>query len=229
MTTRATPNLSVIAPCYNEEGNVAELTRRTLAMFDEIGAKLAEGNGASARFGELVLVDDGSADRTWARIEDAMQGDGRVRGVRHEKNRGIEGGWHSGLEVARGELVCLIDSDLQNRPEDVARLYESYLREQPDMVQAVRNPRGVHTRRLFSRGLNHLLNITFGMKLRDNKSGFILCKRDVLAELLRHRFQYRYFQSFIGAAAGVRRLSIAEVETEFEPRHAGQSFLSGFR
>ena len=49
----------------------------------------------------------------------------RVRGVRHERNRGIVGGWKSGLEAASGELICLIDSDLQNRPEDIVRLYEA--------------------------------------------------------------------------------------------------------
>jgi phenylacetate-CoA ligase len=209
--------LSAIAPCYNEEGNVAELVRRTMAHFD-----------AHPIDGELVLIDDGSADATWREIERAMATEPRVRGVRHTTNKGIEGGWHSGLEHARGELVCLIDSDLQNRPEDIGRLYDAYRRDRPDMVQAVRNPKHVHSRRLFSRGLNTLLNLSFGTSLRDNKSGFILCRRDALAPLLQHRFNYRYFQSFIGAAAGVRGYRVTEVDTEFEPRHAGQSFLSDF-
>jgi phenylacetate-CoA ligase len=209
--------LSVIAPCYNEEGNVAELCRRALGVLDDLGVA-----------GELVLVDDGSHDRTWECIQEATQKDARVRGVRHVKNKGIEGGWLSGLDAARGELVCLIDSDLQNRPEDIARLFRCYEREQPDLVQAVRHPRKVRSRRVFSRGLNLLLNVAFGMNLRDNKSGFIVCRPDVLRELLTHRYRYRYFQSFIGAAAGVRGLSVAEVDTEFEPRHAGESFLSNY-
>ncbi len=213
----APPVLSVIAPCYNEEGNVGELVRRTLAMFDAANIE-----------GELILVDDGSKDATWQRITEAMQTQERVVGVAHALNKGIEGGWHSGLEAARGKWVCLIDSDLQNRPEDVARLYEAYRREQPDMVQAVRNPKNVHTRRIFSRALNHLLNVTFDMDLRDNKSGFILCGRDLMRELLAHRYAYRYFQSFIGAAAGVRGLRITEVDTDFEPRQVGVSFLSDF-
>ncbi len=209
--------LSVIAPCYNEEGNVAELCRRALAVLDELGIA-----------GELVLVDDGSKDRTWQEIEAAAARDGRVRGVRHDHNRGIEGGWQSGLAAARGALVCLIDSDLQNRPEDIARLFRRFEEEQPDLVQAVRHPRKVRSRRVFSRGLNTLLNVAFGMSLRDNKSGFVVCRPDTLRELLVHRYRYRYFQSFIGAAAGVRGLSVAEVDTEFEPRHAGESFLSNY-
>jgi glycosyltransferase involved in cell wall biosynthesis len=208
--------LSVIAPCYNEEGNIAELVRRTLTALEREGID-----------GELVLVDDGSRDATWECIEREMS-DPRVRGVRHPKNRGIEGGWHSGLGLARGELVCLIDSDLQNRPEDIPRLYQTYRQQRPDLVQAVRNLRNLRSRRLFSRGLNLLLNVTFGMNLRDNKSGFILCRADTLRDLLAHRYQYRYFQNFIGAAAGVRALRVAEVDTDFDPRQAGQSFLGEF-
>jgi phenylacetate-CoA ligase len=214
--------LSVIAPCFNEEGNVPVLVARTIAHFD-----------AHPLDAELVLVDDGSRDRTWERIEAEAAAEPRVRGVRHERNKGIEGGWHSGLEHARGDLVCLIDSDLQNRPEDIGRLYDAFVQARPggrppDMVQAVRNPKHVHSRRVFSRGLNHLLNVSFGTSLRDNKSGFVLCRREDLYQLLQHRFRYRYFQSFIGAAAGVRKFNIVEVDTEFEPRHTGTSFLSDF-
>ncbi len=201
------PALTVIAPCFNEEGNVPMLVRRTLAAFDTLGVDA-----------ELVLIDDGSNDATWARIKDAMLQAPRVRGVRHDGNRGIEGAWKSGLNVARAEVVCLIDSDLQNRPEDIPRLWQAYEREQPDLVRAVRHPKNVRTRLFFSRCLNHLLNLTFGMRLRDNKSGFILCGRELLHKLLDHRYEYRYFQSFIGAAAGVRGCRVAEVDMEFEPR-----------
>jgi len=210
--------LSVIAPCFNEEHNIDPLVDRTLAVFDSLKIPA-----------ELLLIDDGSADRTWQAIELRARSDHRVRGVRHLSNRGIEGAWRSGLQAAAGQLVCLIDADLQNRPEDIARLYKRYLQEAPDVVQAVRHPgRDVRRGRLFSRGLNFLLNLTFDMRLRDNKSGFLLCRRDVLAALLGHQFEYRYFQSFIGVAAGARGYAIAEVDTDFDQRHAGRSFLSRF-
>lgn len=210
--------LSVIAPCYNEEGNVPTLVERTLSAFDGM-------EGVEA---ELVLIDDGSADDTWGAIERASAEHDRVRGVRHVHNLGIVGGWRTGLAAARGELVCLIDSDLQNRPEDVARLYDAYVEHEPDIVQGVRNPRGVQTRLVFSRGLNLLLNTAFGMRLRDNKSGFILCPRDVLASILDYKYEYRFFQSFVGVAAGARNYSIVEVDTDFERRHTGESFLANF-
>ena len=210
------PLLSVIAPCCNEQGNIEPLVTRTLDVFDHLGISA-----------ELLLIDDGSKDRTWDAITEQAQRDDRVRGVRHDRNLGIEAAWKSGLHAARGELTCLIDSDLQNRPEDIAKLYKAYLRDVPDMVQAVRHPAsGAGRLHLFSRGLNALLNLTFWMRLRDNKSGFVLCRRDVLSSVLQHRYGYRYFQSFIGVSAASMRLSITEVDTDFEPRHSGRSFLS---
>ncbi|MBL9002869.1 MAG: glycosyltransferase family 2 protein [Myxococcales bacterium] len=210
--------LSVIAPCFNEEHNVATLVQRTLATFKAMGI-----------VGELVLIDDGSRDRTWERITEAMQKHPEVRGVRHLKNRGIEGGWLSGLDNSSADVICLIDSDLQNRPEDIERLWETYQREPVDIVQAVRHPQGLERRRLvFSSTLNAILNISFGTHLRDSKSGFVICRREVFRLILDHKFKYRYFQSFIGAAAGVRQFTVAEVDTTFEQRRAGQSFLAGF-
>lgn len=210
--------LSVIAPCYNERENVAALTERTLAILRRAGID-----------GELVLVDDGSMDGTWKEISRLGEVEPRVRGVRHPVNRGIEAGWRSGLGAARGRLVCLIDADLQNRPEDVPRLFAALARGDADMAQGVRNPSTeLHRHRIFTRGLNWVLNTTFGSRLRDGKSGFLMCRRETLRELLTHRYVYRYFQSFIGAAAVSRGLRIAEVDTVFEPRLHGQSFLSRF-
>jgi phenylacetate-CoA ligase len=214
----ASQKLSVIAPCLNEELNVPTLVSRMMATFDRMPIPC-----------ELVLVDDGSTDGTWSVIASAMEREPlRVRGVKHEKNRGIVGGWKSGLEAATGELVCLIDSDLQNRPEDVVALYDAFEAENADVAQGVRHPAGSRRRVLFSRVLNHMLNVSFGMKLRDNKSGFVLCRREVLLDALGDADGYRYFQSFLGVAMAARGYRFAQVETRFEPRVAGESFLSAF-
>lgn len=121
-------DLSVIAPCLNEQGNVDELVARTLQTFDRNRIN-----------GQLVLVDDGSTDNTWARIQTCAVQDSRVRGVRHSRNQGIVSAWLSGLDVSSGKRACLIDSDLQNRPEDIARLAEAHAHLNV-VVQAVRRP-----------------------------------------------------------------------------------------
>jgi phenylacetate-CoA ligase len=216
--TRTSCPLSVIAPCLNEEFNVVALAKRTLSVLDGLGIA-----------GELILVDDGSSDRTWQAIERLGLQDARVGGVRHRRNLGIAPAWRSGLQAAGGELVCLIDADLQNRPEDIPRLYRAFEEGGADVIQGVRRPvQTLHRHRLFTRGLNSLLNMMFATSLSDNKSGFLLCPREVLEDILGHRFQYRYFQALVGAAAAARGFVIREIDTTFEPRQTGQSFLPRF-
>ncbi len=213
-----TVDLTVIAPCLNEEENVDILVKRTLAVFDSMGVA-----------GQLVLIDDGSTDWTWEKICRSYRADDRIRGIQHPRNLGMEAAWQSGLNAARGKLVCLIDADLQNRPEDIRLLYETYQGNPCDMVQAVRHP-GEGGRRclVFSRGLNLLLNAIFRMRSRDNKSGFVLCSREVLADILQHRYRYRYFQALLGVATHLRGHRIKEVDTVFDARTRGTSFLNRF-
>ena len=211
--------LSVIAPCYNEEGNLRELVNRLRAAF-------ATKNIA----GEVVLVDDGSKDGTGPLIDQLAKENPDVVAVHHDVNRGMVAGWRSGLQASHGDLVCLIDADLQNLPEDVCRLYREIRVSGADVVQGSRSSVGRlrDSRFLLSKGLNLILNTCFGMRLRDNKSGFIICRRDVLADILRHRFHYYYFQSLIMVAAKSKGYTIREVETLFESRLVGKSFIPQF-
>jgi phenylacetate-CoA ligase len=209
--------LSVIAPCFNEAGNLPEFVARTLRVFVSRSIQ-----------GELILIDDGSTDGSGAIIRESVaRHPGRVVGVYHDVNRGLEQGWCSGLAASRGTYVCLIDSDLQYQPEDIYRLYREIRFSNVDLVQGTRSAIGRlrNSRYLLSVGLNWILNRCFGMRARDNKSGFVLCRRDVLAEILRHRHRYKYFQTFITVSAHARGYSIREVETLFESRMRGTSFI----
>ena len=212
-----TLELSVIAPCFNEADNLRDLVGRTLRVFDT-----KEING------ELILVDDGSEDRTSEVMrEQAQLHPGRIKPIMHGANRGIEAAWRSGLEASQGVYTCLIDADLQNQPEDIYRLYREIKFSRVDLVQGTRSHIGrlTDSRLLLSLGLNWLLNTCFRMRARDNKSGFVLCRREVLAEVLRHQHRYRYFQTLITVAAKARGFRIREVETLFESRIHGRSFM----
>lgn len=250
--TPSAVTLSVIAPCLNEEGNVGALCDRVLAVFDRmfvVGASFPPCQGGTqggfsresnresepqtanhAKLpisAELILIDDGSTDASWQRIEERSRSDARVRGVRHETNCGIVSGWRSGLAAAKGELVCLIDADLQNPPESIESLYQCYERGGVDLVQGAREPVDyVFTRYALSKGLNFLLNRVFGMRLTDNKSGFVLARKDVLRCSLDYRGRYRFAQCFITVFAHARGYRIGEVTTPFHCRHSGQSFLT---
>jgi phenylacetate-CoA ligase len=209
--------LSVIAPCFNEEANLPELARRVLRAL-EVGQLE----------GECVLVDDGSSDGTARVIRELERAyPGRVVGRFHGKNRGIAQAWRTGVEAARGATVAIIDSDLQYQPEDLLRLHRTLLAESVDVVQGWRSQIGRERGKRYrmSRTFNHMLNGAFGMNLRDNKSGFVCCAREVMQDLLTHEGDYHYWQSFIMVAAHARGYTYREVETLFEDRKQGQSFL----
>jgi len=213
------PEISVVVPCFNEEANVAALAERLFDATDEAGLPT-----------EIAFVDDGSTDGTWAAIERCHEewGD-RVVGVKHKRNSGIPAAWQSGVDAAKGRYTCFLDADLQHPPEEVVTLYRSLLRSRADMVQGTRSSieRLRDSRMLFSRVLNLLLNIAFRTWATDSKSGFVLAPHRVLEDVLSYRGRYRYFQTFISVAAKSKGYEVLEVETLFQSRYAGTSFLSG--
>jgi phenylacetate-CoA ligase len=212
-------DLTVVSPCFDEAGNVRELARRVLATLERGGLE-----------GELVLVDDGSRDETRERIEQlAAEHPGRVVALHHPENRGIAEAWRTGVAAARAPLVAVIDSDLQYQPEDLLTLHRELCEHGVDVVQGWRSATGRERgpRYVLSRSFSHVLNRTFGMRLRDNKSGFVLASRRVFEDLLAYRGRYRYWQSFVMVAAHAKGYRQREVEVLFEPRRQGQSFLDG--
>jgi phenylacetate-CoA ligase len=214
-----TLDLSVIVPCYNEELNIPELTDRLLRTLE-----------AGKLVGEIILVDDCSSDGTARVIRERMkEHPDIVVGVFHRSNRGLAGGWRSGVDQARGANVAIIDADLQYRPEDILRLYRTLMESSVDIVQGWRSSVGrLHDGRyVLSRGLNAILNGAFGMRLRDNKSGFACCKKEVLQDLLTYKGDYAFWQSFLMVAAHAKGYSYREVETLFDTRKQGKSFLDG--
>ena len=209
-------SLSVIAPCFNEEANIKTLVERTLTALEKKGIDA-----------EIILVNDCSFDNTKKLAEEITKQNPRVRLVNHEFNLGIFEGWKSGLQASRADYVCFIDADLQNPPEEIVRLYQTLQTEMVDMVQGTRSSIGriKDSRYTLSVGLNSILNLLFGMKARDNKSGFVLAPRDVLVDVLNFRFSYGYPHTFIHIAAHAKNYVVKEKETLFEERKGGKSFI----
>jgi phenylacetate-CoA ligase len=213
-------DLSVVVPCLNEALNIPELVERLLRTFDMGRLR-----------GELVLVDDGSSDGTSRVIREAMRSHpGRVTGVFHTLNQGLARAWRNGVSVAQAPTVAVMDADLQYQPEDVLRLYRTLMDDDnTDIVQGWRSPVGRQrdARYYFSRVFSALLNGAFGMTLRDNKSGFVCCAKEVFRDLLSYQGSYAFWQCFIMVAAHAKGYSYREIEIRFEPRKQGTSSLAG--
>jgi dolichol-phosphate mannosyltransferase len=135
MTDLSRPRLSVVAPCYNEEGSLPAFVARMASA-----CRVCVGEDY-----ELLLVNDGSRDKTWAIIEQEAASNPRIAGVNLARNHGHQLAVTAGLSLARGERVMIIDADLQDPPELLsemwARMDEGY-----DVVYGRRRTRAAESR-----------------------------------------------------------------------------------
>ena len=139
MNAAPVASISVVAPCFNEEQVLPDFLRRLRAVVDRAGFAY-----------EIVLVDDGSADGTWPVIDAAARDDPRILGIRLLRNHGHQAAVSAGLAAARGDLVLLIDADLQDPPELLPDMLELMQSTGADVVYGQRRERAGET--LFKRG-----------------------------------------------------------------------------
>src|SRR5258706_15548495 len=104
------PEISVVAPLRNESGNVKPLAAQIAAALEKIG-----------RTFEIILVDDESADDTWAKVKQVCETDSRVKGIRHLRNGGQSAALCTGFRASRGRIIATLDGDLQNDPAEFPR------------------------------------------------------------------------------------------------------------
>jgi undecaprenyl-phosphate 4-deoxy-4-formamido-L-arabinose transferase len=166
---QAAPEVSVVVTVYNERASLPELHRRALAALDATGASF-----------EILYVDDGSADGSFDELVRLRDGDARVRLVKLKRNAGQHPAMHAGLARTRGEVIVTMDSDLQNQPEDIARLVAA-VHAGADVASGRRRARhDSWGRTLPSRLINGMLRRFTGADINDFGCAFNAYRRDAI-------------------------------------------------
>jgi glycosyltransferase involved in cell wall biosynthesis len=165
------PALSLVFPVFDEEENLETLLETALAT----GARLASDL-------EIVIVDDGSRDRSAEIIDRWQRSDVRIRAIRHPDNRGYGAALRAGLREARGDLVFFSDADLQFDLTDLEKLLDHT--DEFDIVAGYRWPRqDPWPRRWLAWGWGRLMRLLFGLRVRDIDCAFKVFRRAAIESM----------------------------------------------
>lgn len=169
----APPELSVVVTLYNEAGSLDELHGRAVPTLEGLGRPF-----------EIVYVDDGSTDGTFAKLERLHAADARVKAIRFKRNFGQHPAMHAGLSRSRGKIIITMDGDLQNLPEDIPKLVAA-LDAGYDVASGRRAARNDSWgRTLPSRLINGMLRRFTRVDISDFGCAFNAYRRDVVTPML---------------------------------------------
>ncbi|MFM1817912.1 MAG: hypothetical protein RL364_772 [Pseudomonadota bacterium] len=205
--------LSVVVPMYNEEELAHDL-------IDAVQAAL----GDYPQPWELVVVDDGSRDRTWHLLhERAMQVGPHIRVVRLLRNFRQTAAMQAGIDAARGDVIVTMDGDLQNDPRDIPKLVHKLLNEDLDLVAGWRQHRqdGLLLRKLPSRLANRLIRSVSGLAFQDLGCSLKAFRADVVRKIRLYGEMHRFIPAWMATVTSPERM--AEVAVSHYPRTKGQS------
>jgi hypothetical protein len=200
--------LSVVVPLKDERENVRPLYERLRAALHECGPW------------ELVLVDDGSADGTFAELEAIATADARVKVVRLRRNFGQSAAMQAGLDAAAGDVIVTMDGDLQNDPADIPRMLEK-LDEGFDAVlgQRLNRQDKLLLRKVPSLCANWLIRKVLGVPFKDFGCTLRALRRDVTHDLVLYGEMHR----FITALVIQQGAKVAQLPVRHHARTAGKS------
>ncbi len=213
MDDEAAPSISVIVPIFNEEQTVDELYRRTVAALEQQPHSF-----------EMIFVDDGSTDGTFAKVARLHAADDRVRAVRFKRNFGQHPAMHAGFARARGEYLVTMDGDLQNAPEDIPRLVEA-VEAGTDVASGRRRARhDSWGRTLPSRVINGMLRRFTGVRISDFGCAFNAYRRSAVEPMLGAIGRQKFTKALVLSGGA----SVVEVDVAHAPR-SGSSRYSPLR
>ena len=207
------PVISLVVPVFNEEGTLEEVCRRSLATLESLGKPF-----------ELIVVDDGSLDGTWAIAERLVASEPPVRAVRLKRNFGQHPAMHAGLSRARGDIIVTMDADLQNVPEDLPKLIAA-VEGGVDVASGRRRGRDDSWGRTFpSKMVNGMLRRFTGVEIADFGCAFNAYSRSAIEPVLGVIGKQKFTKALVLSAGA----SVVEVDLSHQARADGSRY-SPFR
>lgn len=206
-------DLSIVLPIYNESGNISRLYPELVTALE-----------ATGRSFEIIAIDDGSHDDSFAQLRSLSTGDNRLRAVRFRRNFGQTAAFAAGFDRAEGDVILTMDADLQNDPADIPKLLVK-IDEGYDVVSGWRQERWKEgilpflTRRVPSATANWLISRVTGVYLHDYGCALKAYRRDIIRQVRLYGDLHR----FIPAIASYFGVRIAEVPVNYRPRQFGRS------
>lgn len=215
-------NISVVIPLLNEEESLIELHQWIQKVMLEHDFSY-----------EIIFIDDGSTDRSWAIIESLIQKDLHVKGIKFQRNFGKSQALHAGFAKAQGEVVITMDADLQDNPEEIPELYRLITQEQFDLVSGWKKKRYDSTlsKNLPSKLFNWAARKTSGVQLNDFNCGLKAYDKKVIKNIEVSGEMHRYIP-VLAKNAGFSK--IGEKVVQHQARKYGETkfgmdrFINGF-
>jgi len=198
------PQISVVCPLFNEEGNVLDLHRKILKSLEEIGRPY-----------EIIFINDGSTDKT----EERMSTLAPLTSISFRKNFGQTAALDCGIKSATGDIIITLDGDMQNDPKDFARLIKK-LEEGYDVVSGWRkNRQDPWSKRFISRGADFLRKFLIDDGIHDSGCTLKAYKKESFDGVDLYGEMHR----FIPAILKIRGFKVTEIEVLHHPRASGMT------
>lgn len=214
-------DLSVVIPLFNEEESLPELYQWI--------TRVAKAHGYSY---EIIMVDDGSTDRSWEVIEGLSKTDHAVKGIKFNRNYGKSAALHTGFRHVQGKVVITMDADLQDSPDEIPGLYDKIAKERYDLVSGWKKKRhDPISKTIPSKFFNMITRWMSGIQLNDFNCGL----KAYRAEVVKHIEVYGEMHRYIPVIAKWNGYTkIGEKEVEHRARKYGSTkfglerFVYGF-
>jgi len=214
--------LSVVIPLLNEAESLPELR--------EWISRVAQANQLSY---EIIFIDDGSTDESWAVIQELSKTDSSVKGIKFQRNYGKSAALNEGFKAAKGRVVITMDADLQDSPDEIPELYDMITQQGFDLVSGWKKKRHDNklTKNLPSKFFNAFTRRVSGIRLHDFNCGLKAYKLRVVKCIEVYGEMHRYIP-VLAKSAGFKR--IGEKVVQHQARKYGVSkfgwnrFINGF-